>query len=102
MDRFKEPILLGAMIFVTVSMINELSVIGLVLWIIGIALTFTLLDRKGLGISLMSHTKRRILLGVGMTLTLCSLINEISLSALLVFMVGFVLTISMIEIQNSK
>lgn len=87
-------------IVVIVSMVNELSLIGLMLWAIGISLTCTLLDRKGMGVSAMNHIKRRILLGIGMTLTIISLLDEVSNVSLGFFAVGFILTVMSIENSN--
>jgi len=42
---------------VIVCMIKKLSLINLIIWAVGISLTFTLLDREGIGVNLMNNTK---------------------------------------------
>lgn len=83
-------------------MVSSLSVVSVVFWAIGIAMTFTVLDRKGVGINLMNNIKRRIILGIGMTITICSLIDEVSLLALVLFVTGYVLAIAASEKSNQE
>ncbi|MBE6022392.1 MAG: hypothetical protein E7231_04045 [Cellulosilyticum sp.] len=98
----KDQIYLVAMIFMIVSMINHLSPVSLVFWVIGIATTVTVINKKGEGVNIMDNKKRRIILGIGITLTICSLIEEISIVALCMFAIGFILTIEMVEKKGSQ
>ena len=90
------------MILVIVSMVDTLSMVSLILWAIGITLTFTALNKNGAGINLMRHTTRRILLGVGMTLTLCSLFDQISTKSFILFTLGFFLMVTLLEKSPTK
>ncbi|MDD4295670.1 MAG: hypothetical protein PHC69_01770 [Ruminiclostridium sp.] len=70
-------------------------------WAIGISLVSTLLDRNGV-ISMINNKKRKILLGIGVTITCVSLIGEVSLLCVIMFSLGFNLTVWLIENSNSK
>lgn len=104
MNKFKEKSCssLIPMIIVIVSMVNTLSIVSLIFWAVGISLTITILDRKGEGINIMSNTKRRIFLGIGMTITVCSLLDEINIISLILFGIGFVSTVMLVESSNTK
>ncbi|WP_139906164.1 hypothetical protein [Clostridium thermarum] len=72
------------------SFINDISFFRIVIWAIGYSSVISLLEigrRKDLVI--LKRTQRRIFIGIGATITCCSLINEISLLGLILFCTGF-------------
>jgi len=96
----KNTISFFALIIMIVAM-YKFHWISLITWAIGISLVSTLIDKDGV-VSIMNNTRRRILLGVGVTLTCMSLIGEVTLVCVIMFSLGFNLTVWLIEKPRDK